>query len=199
MRITFLLSQTLMPLVFLMKAILFVTDNELPKSVRALFGSVFSFNWKHANSLAKHHKSQAESSTIVKALNHHDATISQHPLFCILAYIAVLPSSLTTTVAAIILSHQHNYHAPPPSSSTTNLENVGVLKLCTKKWNKIVAVYVKNPSTSLTALYSHGNAANLGQMFNIFAELSLRIGVNLMGYDYSGYGQSSRKPSEQDT
>ena len=76
---------------------------------------------------------------------------------------------------------------------------MGVLKLCTKKWNKIVAVYVKNPSTSLTALYSHGNAANLGQMFNIFAELSLRIGVNLIGYDYSGYGQSSRKPSEQDT
>ena len=76
---------------------------------------------------------------------------------------------------------------------------MGVLKLCTKKWNKIVAVYVKNPSTSLTTLYSHGNAANLGQMFNIFAELSLRIGVNLIGYDYSGYGQSSRKPSEQDT
>ena len=73
------------------------------------------------------------------------------------------------------------------------------LKLCMKKGNEIVVVYVKNPSASLTALHSHGNAANLGQMFNIFAELSLRIGVNLIGYDYSGYGQSSRKPSEQDT
>ncbi|RVW44609.1 Protein ABHD17B [Vitis vinifera] len=84
-------------------------------------------------------------------------------------------------------------------SDVPQRENVDVLKLCTKKGNEIVAVYVKNPSASLTVLYSHGNAADLGQMFNIFAELSLRLGVNLMGYDYSGYGQSSGKPSEQDT
>ncbi|KAK9276703.1 hypothetical protein L1049_006239 [Liquidambar formosana] len=78
-------------------------------------------------------------------------------------------------------------------------ENVDVLKLPTKKGNEIVAVYVKNPSASLTVLYSHGNAADLGQMYNVFVELSVHLGVNLMGYDYSGYGQSSGKPSEQDT
>ena len=66
-------------------------------------------------------------------------------------------------------------------SDVPQRENVDVLKLCTKKGNEIVAVYVKNPSASLTVLYSHGNAADLGQMFNIFAELSLRLGVNLMG------------------
>ncbi|CAO2827831.1 unnamed protein product [Amaranthus hypochondriacus] len=78
-------------------------------------------------------------------------------------------------------------------------ENVDVLKLCTKKGNKIVAVFIKNASASFTILYSHGNAADLGQMFNIFSQLSAHLGVNLMGYDYSGYGQSSGKPSEQDT
>ncbi|KAF5745336.1 Alpha/beta-Hydrolases superfamily protein isoform 1 [Tripterygium wilfordii] len=78
-------------------------------------------------------------------------------------------------------------------------DEVDVLKLCTKKGNEIVAVYVKNPSASLTLLYSHGNAADLGQMYHIFTELSLHLNVNLMGYDYSGYGQSSGKPSEQDT
>ncbi|KAJ6357024.1 hypothetical protein OIU78_005005 [Salix suchowensis] len=78
-------------------------------------------------------------------------------------------------------------------------DNVDILKLCTKKGNEIVAMHVKNPSASLTLLYSHGNAADIGQMYHIFTELSSHLNVNLMGYDYSGYGQSSGKPSEHDT
>ena len=60
-------------------------------------------------------------------------------------------------------------------------DNVDVLKLCTKRGNEIVAMYVKNPSASLTVLYSHGNAADLGQMYHIFNELSVHLNVNLMG------------------
>ncbi|KAE8720271.1 bioproteinsis of lysosome-related organelles complex 1 subunit 2-like [Hibiscus syriacus] len=61
-------------------------------------------------------------------------------------------------------------------------ENVDVLKVGTKRGNEVVAVYIKNPGAALTVLYSHGNAADLGQI-----------------YDYSGYGQSSGKPTEQNT
>ncbi|CAI8591983.1 unnamed protein product [Vicia faba] len=78
-------------------------------------------------------------------------------------------------------------------------ENVDVLKLCTKRANSIVALYIKNTSASLTVLYSHGNAADLGQMYELFSELSIHLRVNLLCYDYSGYGQSSGKPSEQNT
>ncbi|XP_058115126.1 uncharacterized protein LOC131258084 isoform X3 [Magnolia sinica] len=78
-------------------------------------------------------------------------------------------------------------------------ENVDVLKLCTNKGTEIVAMYVRQPSARLTVLYSHGNAADLGQMYELFSELSAHLRVNLMGYDYSGYGQSSGKPSEQNT
>ncbi|KAM3363661.1 alpha/beta hydrolase domain-containing protein 17B [Capsicum galapagoense] len=78
-------------------------------------------------------------------------------------------------------------------------ENVDVLKLQTKKGNEIVAVFIKNPAAILTVLYSHGNAADLGQMYELFTELSLHLRVNLMGYDYSGYGRSTGKPSEQNT
>lgn len=60
-------------------------------------------------------------------------------------------------------------------------ENVDVLKLDTKRGNRVVAVYIKNPAASLTVLYSHGNAADLGQMFDLFNELSLHLRVNLMG------------------
>ncbi|KAI4388994.1 hypothetical protein MLD38_001269 [Melastoma candidum] len=78
-------------------------------------------------------------------------------------------------------------------------ENVDVLRLKTKRGNGIVALYVRNPLAALTVLYSHGNAADLGQMCELFAELSAHLKVNLMGYDYSGYGQSTGKPSEQNT
>ncbi|KAJ3679095.1 hypothetical protein LUZ60_017106 [Juncus effusus] len=77
--------------------------------------------------------------------------------------------------------------------------NVEARRLKTKRGNGIIAMHVKNPGAKLTLLYSHGNAADLGQMYELFVELSSHLGVNLMGYDYSGYGQSTGKPSEQNT
>ncbi|CAI0463596.1 unnamed protein product [Linum tenue] len=59
--------------------------------------------------------------------------------------------------------------------------DVEVMKLPTNKGNEIVAMFVKNPSASLTLLYSHGNAADLGLMYFIFTELSSHLNVNLMG------------------
>lgn len=59
--------------------------------------------------------------------------------------------------------------------------NVDVLKLKTKRGTEIVALYFKNPAANLTVLYSHGNAADLGQMYDLFAELSIHLRVNLLG------------------
>ncbi|XP_022844756.1 protein ABHD17C-like [Olea europaea var. sylvestris] len=84
-------------------------------------------------------------------------------------------------------------------TEATEKDNVDVLKVMTKRGNEIVAMYVKNPVAKLTLLYSHGNAADLGQMYDLFSELSIHLRVNMMGYDYSGYGQSTGKPSEQNT
>ncbi|KAJ6688270.1 AUTOPHAGY-RELATED 16 ISOFORM F [Salix koriyanagi] len=78
-------------------------------------------------------------------------------------------------------------------------ENVDVLRLPTRRGTEIVAVYVRYPMATSTLLYSHGNAADIGQMYELFIELSMHLRVNLMGYDYSGYGQSSGKPSEHNT
>ncbi|KAF5725575.1 hypothetical protein HS088_TW23G00299 [Tripterygium wilfordii] len=84
-------------------------------------------------------------------------------------------------------------------TGVVNRGNADVLKLATERGNQVVAVYFRNPEAKLTMLYSHGNAADLGQMYDLFSELSLHLRVNLMGYDYSGYGQSTGKPSEQNT
>lgn len=61
-------------------------------------------------------------------------------------------------------------------------ENVDVLKLRTRRGNEIAAVYVRYPMATSTLLYSHGNATDIGQMYELFIELSIHLKVNLMGY-----------------
>ena len=67
-------------------------------------------------------------------------------------------------------------------SDVPERENVDVIWLNTRRGHTIVALYVCNPSARLTLLYSHGNAADLGQMYELFVELSRHLQVNLMGY-----------------
>ncbi|XP_052198440.1 uncharacterized protein LOC127805729 isoform X1 [Diospyros lotus] len=78
-------------------------------------------------------------------------------------------------------------------------KNVDVHLIDTKGGNKIVATFWKHPYGRFTILYSHGNAADLGQMQDLFIELRAHLRVNIMSYDYSGYGASSGKPSEFNT
>ncbi|XP_042512092.1 alpha/beta hydrolase domain-containing protein 17B-like isoform X2 [Macadamia integrifolia] len=77
--------------------------------------------------------------------------------------------------------------------------SLDVWLLDTKRGNKIVAFYLRNPYARLTLLYSHGNAADLGQLYDLFVQLKINLRINLMGYDYSGFGASTGKPSEFDT
>ncbi|KAG9453012.1 hypothetical protein H6P81_005916 [Aristolochia fimbriata] len=81
-----------------------------------------------------------------------------------------------------------------PCDSSTD-----VLLVDTKHGSKIVAFYLRNPYARLTVLYSHGNAADLGQLYDLFVQLKVNLRVNLIGYDYSGYGASTGKPSESNT
>ncbi|KAF4366997.1 hypothetical protein F8388_022785 [Cannabis sativa] len=92
--------------------------------------------------------------------------------------------------------------AAPPSmaiSCSDDDNSFDVLMIDTKRGHKIVAFYLRNPYARLTLLYSHGNAADLGQLYDLFVQLKVNLRVNLMGYDYSGYGASTGKPSESNT
>lgn len=60
--------------------------------------------------------------------------------------------------------------------------SLDVLLVETKRGNKIVAFYLRNPYARLTLLYSHGNAADLGQLYDLFVQLKANLRVNLMGY-----------------
>lgn len=68
-----------------------------------------------------------------------------------------------------------------PISGAADDPSLDVLFLDTKRGNKIVAFYLKNPCARLTVLYSHGNAADLGQLYDLFVQLKANLRVNLMG------------------
>ncbi|OEL38473.1 Protein ABHD17C [Dichanthelium oligosanthes] len=76
---------------------------------------------------------------------------------------------------------------------------VEVRALPTRAGTRVVSAFWRHPSARLTLLYSHGNAADLGQMLGLFLELRAHLRVNIMSYDYSGYGASTGKPSEYNT
>lgn len=47
-----------------------------------------------------------------------------------------------------------------------------------------------------TLLYSHGNASDLGHLLDTLIFISQELCVNVMAYDYAGYGSSNGEPHE---
>jgi pimeloyl-ACP methyl ester carboxylesterase len=60
----------------------------------------------------------------------------------------------------------------------------------------IPAFYIDRKS-KITVLFSHGNAEDLGMFYDSFLEFSLELKVNVLAYDYEGYGKAGGVPSEQ--
>ncbi|RXI05593.1 hypothetical protein DVH24_017635 [Malus domestica] len=65
-------------------------------------------------------------------------------------------------------------------SGVTADKSMEVHLLDTKGGNKIVATFWRHPFARFTLLYSHGNAADLGQMHELFIELRAHLRVNIM-------------------
>jgi hypothetical protein len=60
-------------------------------------------------------------------------------------------------------------------------EGVEARRVRTRRGTEIIALYVRCPEARLTVLYSHGNAADLGKMYELFIQFSARLHVNVMG------------------
>lgn len=84
-----------------------------------------------------------------------------------------------------------------PEVPSSRRDGVDIRRVRTRRGHEVVSAFVRHPRARATVLYSHGNAADLGQMLDLFVDLSTHLRVNLMGYDYSGYGQSTGKTSRQ--
>ncbi|CAG9322409.1 unnamed protein product [Blepharisma stoltei] len=72
-----------------------------------------------------------------------------------------------------------------------------IVMLSTSRNQNIPAVYFKNVHAIFTVIFSHGNSTDIGIMRNFIADLSVQLKVNVLLYEYTGYGQSTGKPSEK--
>ena len=82
---------------------------------------------------------------------------------------------------------------PQPSSYQDTRE---ILKLRTPDQIQLSAVYLPNPASTYTILYTHGNAEDLGDIRPVLQKLR-DIGFSVFAYDYRGYGTSQGTPSER--
>jgi hypothetical protein len=82
---------------------------------------------------------------------------------------------------------------PQPSSYQDTSNS---LKLTTSEQIKLSAVYLPNPASDYTIVYTHGNAEDLGDIQVVLQELQ-NIGFSVFAYDYRGYGTSQGTPSER--
>lgn len=83
---------------------------------------------------------------------------------------------------------------PPPAS---RLKTSKLIWLQTANGERIPATFISTPGAKQTILYSHANAEDLGNIYPWCKFLVRSLRVNLLAYDYSGYGLSSGEASEE--
>lgn len=70
--------------------------------------------------------------------------------------------------------------------------------LTTEQGNGIPAFFIERPNADVTLLFSHGNAEDLGMIYDWFNDLARVLRVNIMAYDYTGYGKSNGNTPTED-
>eukprot|EP00953_Heterococcus_sp_UTEX-ZZ885_P036515 18800-Heterococcus_DN1.PRE.2 len=64
------------------------------------------------------------------------------------------------------------------------------------RYEQQIPAFFIDRSSSVTILFSHGNAEDLGMIHDWFYDFSRNLNVNVLAYDYCGYGKSSGSVSE---
>ena len=66
-----------------------------------------------------------------------------------------------------------------------------LIHLMTKHQEQITATCIRNRGANVTIIFSHGNAEDLNTCYGWMRRLSRELNVNVVGYDYTGYGLST--------
>lgn len=83
----------------------------------------------------------------------------------------------------------------PPEATYANVDR-NLIRLRTKTGQQIPAFFI-DLDAPLTLLFSHGNAEDLGMIASYFREVAPKLNVNVFAYEYTGYGQSTGAPSQE--
>ncbi|MBO5255074.1 MAG: alpha/beta hydrolase [Opitutales bacterium] len=85
---------------------------------------------------------------------------------------------------------------PTPKSTYAYIENINMLSL--KDGRKIASLFWQNKESEICVIYSHGNGEDLGKIYQLMQDYHDRLGVNVVAYDYCGYGVSDGRMSQAD-
>lgn len=82
---------------------------------------------------------------------------------------------------------------------------VSCYSLAKGKKDQIIALYIQNRvneakgDNQLTIIYSHDESNDLGTICSRLIDLSMQLKVNILSYDYTGYGRSTGKAPSKDS
>jgi len=84
---------------------------------------------------------------------------------------------------------------PPPPTYTA--ESKDLLWLENTLGERLPALFLPHPRAQMTILFSHANSEDIGFVYEWAEELVFHLAVNVVIYDYTGYGLSSGEPCEE--
>lgn len=87
-------------------------------------------------------------------------------------------------------SGRYSLYFPEDSADVSRSQNIKVELLTSRTRTKIPVLVLTHPAAKYTILYSHGNATDCGAMLPMYKLISEFLKVNVVGYDYTGYGAS---------
>ncbi|KAL1521093.1 hypothetical protein AB1Y20_022647 [Prymnesium parvum] len=88
--------------------------------------------------------------------------------------------------------NQMAFCPPPPTYRKKDVN----MWLETDRGSRIPAFHIRN-GNALTVLVSHANAEDLGIVLAFWSWISEALGVDVLAYEYSGYGHATGTPSEE--
>jgi len=89
----------------------------------------------------------------------------------------------------------------PPNPSTYEENEYNELRLIPGSFGRVVpAFFIKHtteaPDDDYVVIFAHGNGEDIGCSYHDYVRLSKSLGINLIAYDYCGYGLNTGQPSE---
>jgi hypothetical protein len=112
------------------------------------------------------------------------------------SYLAFHPPESTYTITDE--GDEKSFHI---IDSTIDDEYLSVHIINTQRSSIPVLVFT-HPKAKFTIIFSHGNASDLGGMYSMLHGMCVSLEVNVVGYDYTGYGplnNANTRPTEKQT
>lgn len=85
------------------------------------------------------------------------------------------------------------------SASRGDGDGLTIVRVVSRQGHTVPVFIITYPGAHYTLLYSHGNSTDCGQMLPTWRDLCVNLRVNVVGYEYTGYGPSAAtgvQPSE---